>query len=270
MNAYEAKQEARRERLEARADRLERESHGAYRQAMGCLDGIEPGQPILVGHHSEKRHRRALDRHDGAMRKSIDAQNAAGEARAKAASVGTGGISSDDPDAIAKLQKQLAKCEAFQAKAKEYNRLVRAGRKLHGGDGAKVAEYLRSKGVDDTTAAALAKPDFCGRWGVPDYALTNNNANMRRIRQRIATLEAQHAAAAETPLTRETIGDIEIVCDAEENRVRLLFPGKPSAEIRAELKRNGFRWAPSEGAWQRQLGRYAVDEARRIAKKACA
>ena len=44
-------------------------------------------------------------------------------------------------------------------------------------------------------------------------------------------------------------------------RIQLFFEGKPYPEVREILKRNGFRWAPSVGAWQRQLnenGKYAV------------
>ena len=39
----------------------------------------------------------------------------------------------------------------------------------------------------------------------------------------------------------------------EDNRLQVFFDGKPDADTRAELKSNGFRWAPSVGAWQRQL-----------------
>jgi len=51
--------------------------------------------------------------------------------------------------------------------------------------------------------------------------------------------------------------------NVEANRLQLLFPGKPDEETRKRLKRHGFRWAPSEGAWQRQLtnaARYAAQE----------
>jgi hypothetical protein len=56
-------------------------------------------------------------------------------------------------------------------------------------------------------------------------------------------------------------GVCDLVENFEENRIQIVFDGKPSAEVRAELKGNGFRWAPSQSAWQRQLnnaGRYAA------------
>ena len=48
------------------------------------------------------------------------------------------------------------------------------------------------------------------------------------------------------------------------NRLQVFFPGKPAPEIRAAMKRFGFRWAPSVGAWQRHLNnaaRHAVTAA---------
>lgn len=38
--------------------------------------------------------------------------------------------------------------------------------------------------------AKLREPDFCGHIGYPAYALQNNNANIRRIRGRRRTQEA--------------------------------------------------------------------------------
>ena len=39
---------------------------------------------------------------------------------------------------------------------------------------------------------------------------------------------------------------------------------KPDADTRAELKSSGFRWAPSVGAWQRQLTDNAIRAADRL------
>lgn len=36
-------------------------------------------------------------------------------------------------------------------------------------------------------------------------------------------------------------------------RLQLFFEEKPEETTRKILKRNGFKWAPSQGAWQRQL-----------------
>ncbi|MGD3109533.1 DUF3560 domain-containing protein [Streptomyces sp. YGL11-2] len=59
-------------RFEEYAGNAAARSEGAHRSAHAIADGIPPGQPVLVGHHSERRHRRHLDRMDGHMRRSID------------------------------------------------------------------------------------------------------------------------------------------------------------------------------------------------------
>ena len=51
------------------------------------------------------------------------------------------------------------------------------------------------------------------------------------------------------------------------NRLQLFFDEKPSADQRSELKLNGFRWAPSEQAWQRQLNENAIYAASRMKTK---
>ena len=123
MNSYEQKQEERRARLEAAADRANERSNAAYKRADMSEEatGIPFGQPVIVGHHSEKRHRAAIKRGDTAMRKSIEESDKAKELRGKAASVGTGGISSDDPDAIVKLKEKLAELEQSQSNMKAAN-----------------------------------------------------------------------------------------------------------------------------------------------------
>ena len=50
----------------------------------------------------------------------------------------------------------------------------------------------------------------------------------------------------------------------EENRVQIIFDGKPDADVRAALKQNSFRWAPSQGAWQRMLTQNGICAARQV------
>ena len=51
---------------------------------------------------------------------------------------------------------------------------------------------------------------------------------------------------------RHTVGNLEVERDPDDNRIRIEFPGKPASETRSLLKRWGFRWSPSNTAWQRQ------------------
>ena len=57
-------------------------------------------------------------------------------------------------------------------------------------------------------------------------------------------------------------GKVEV--NKPDNRLQVFFDGKPDEATRAELKSNGFRWAPSVGAWQRQLNGNAFYAANNI------
>ena len=43
-----------------------------------------------------------------------------------------------------------------------------------------------------------------------------------------------------------------LTTNEEINRVQIIFDDMPDEATRAKLKAHGFRWAPSEGAWQTQ------------------
>lgn len=62
---------ARVERLEAAAERREQQAEASFKRAHDISDTIPFGQPILVGHHSEGRHRRDLARIDAAGFKGV-------------------------------------------------------------------------------------------------------------------------------------------------------------------------------------------------------
>lgn len=172
----------------------------------------------------------------------------------KIRSVGTGGISSDDPQAVEKLEAKLAALEKHQEMKKAANAAIRMK------DPAKGDAKLAELGYTPEDIAKLREPDFCGRIGYPAYALQNNNANIRRIRGRIAELKKRTES---TPEGWEFDGG-RVVVNTTENRLQVIFDGKPDADVRTELKGEGFRWAPSQGAWQRQLTDNAMRAARRL------
>lgn len=256
MNSYEAKQEARRERYEARAEKARQDAAAAMQRSS---EGLPPwGEPIKIGHHSERGHRAALKRSHAAMDRAITENTKAAHYEAKAAGVGNGGVSSDDPEALLKLQHKLADRERAQAMMKDANKLIRAAFKQGcrgdtDSDNSKMAAYLekmQNLGLLEFEARKRLEPDFAGRRGFADYETSNNSAEIRRLKQRLEQLQA--AQGAETT-EAEYQGFGRVVENAEENRLQIFFDGKPSAEIRAELKSQGFRWAPSVGAWQRHL-----------------
>lgn len=255
MNNYEAKQERRRQRYAELADKAEQESKQRYNSFRKIADGIPMGQPILVGHHSERHHRADIKRMDNNMRKSVEASKRAEYYRGKAAGVGSAGISSDDPEAADKLQEKLAKAEKVQELYKAINKMIRKppfGKPTP----EKIAELVKL-GLTELNAAEVFKPDFCGRIGIPDYRLKNNNANIRRMRQRVAQLSA---VADHQEVEQEHEG---VTYREADNRVQLLFPGKPPVEVRALLKSWGFRWSPTNMAWQRHLnssGQFAAQQ----------
>lgn len=166
-------------------------------------------------------------------------------------------IMSGDPDAVERLQAKVADAERLQEAMKAGNKIVR-NKKLS--DEEKI-EGLIKLGLREKTARGALEPDFMGRLGFPDYALTNNNANIRRMRERIAQVTAMKAAK-ETTL-EGSAARVED-CPAD-NRVRLFFPGKPDASIRDRLKSNGFRWTPSLGCWQAYRNSRSHETAKAVA-----
>lgn len=168
---------------------------------------------------------------------------------------GMGGISSDDPNALDKLRAKLEDLEHNQERMSAANKAIRMKDTEKGN--AKLAEM----GYSADGIRKLREPDFCGRIGFPGYALSNNNANIHRVRERIAQLEKRQSSP---PPDGWKFDGGEVVMNMEENRLQILFDEKPDDETRSALKSNGFRWSPKHQAWQRQLTHNAERAARLV------
>lgn len=239
---YYERQAEKLERYQDLAQKKMHEGNALIDRAHQMADQIPFGQPILVGHHSEKRDRNYRDRIWGTWDRGLETLKTAEHYERKAQAIASNrAISSDAPDAIELLKEKLAKCVKFQENAKIVNKICR--KKVS--DEEKIKLLIES-GLKESTAKEALVPDYAKRIGIPSYALTNNNGNMKRIRDRIAELEK----AKIDQTTEIQIGDITITDSVEENRVMITFPGVPDKSIRARLKSDGFRWSPSSGAWQ--------------------
>lgn len=238
-------QRARKERAERRAARLRAAGEAKIADARAHVAGIPMGQPILVGHHSERRHRRDLEKHDRKMRKGVELLRAAERAESPLAGAS---ISSDDPEALKALRAQLEAARANHELYKRANAAYRKGHKRGGREGAIAA--MREAGIaDEVIAKGLRNLQLMPVWTVP-FLLGNGNAEIKRIEARIAELERRDAEPEREPIVGE---GWRIEEDKADNRVRFYFDARPSREVIEELKRNGWRWSRTAGAWQRQL-----------------
>jgi DNA repair ATPase RecN len=217
------------------------------------------GQPILIGHHSEKRDRNYRARITSNMNKSCELQKKADYYESKAAGVGTGGISSDDPDAVTKLQKKLANLEKSQETMKACNKII----KKYSDEEKRIAELMKV-GITEAQAREVLKPDCFGGIGFAPYSLQNNNAEIRRIRGRIEDLTKIKKNVA---FTKEEYENFSYQIDDEENRVMFIFSGKPDEETRTILKRNAFKYSPTRNAWVRKITNNALYDARTVKEK---
>lgn len=161
-------------------------------------------------------------------------------------------IKSNDPEAIEALAAKLEALKEERATMKSVNAYYRKNGTLDG--------------CPELTPAA--RKSIEGMWargwyvGVPypTYALSNSLANLKRVEQRLKSLQAaQEAAPAEVEHDGITYRE-----DPEQMRVQLIFDGKPAEDVRAILKKWAFRWSPRNSAWQRQL----TDNGKRAARRA--
>ena len=253
MNDYEERKQARIDRYREKAEKARQQSSQLSHESVSMLEHIPPGQPILVGHHSERGHRKLLERSDRKMEQSIAASEKADyyEHKAAAAERNTA-ISSDDPAALEKLQAKLSRLQEKQTFMKTVNSYYRKHQTCRGCEGVspELAAELDNSMVD---AYSWVTAPY------PSYALSNNNQEIHRIQERIKQLERNRDIGFQG---WEFAGG-KVVANADLNRLQVFFDEIPPAETRKELKSRGFHWARSEGAWQRQLTRDAIYAASR-------
>lgn len=171
--------------------------------------------------------------------------------------VGTAGISSDDENALQKLREKLARHEREQEAMKSINAYYRKHGTLDGCP-------LLSAEETEKIKAAMARDWRANPKPYESYLLNNNNQTIRSVKARIAELEAKQSSPA--PEGWSFDGG-RVVMNQEENRIQILFDGKPAEDIRSELKHAGFRWAPSQGAWQRMLNQNGIYAAKSVTEK---
>lgn len=139
-------------------------------------------------------------------------------------------------DAVKRHEQMVAANKAFRSKKDVEKKLLDIG--------------FTEKEINDLKVLA-AKYNNTGN-GYPPFYLQNSNAEIKRLQQRVEQVKKlNEKREGENKVTEYANG--KVIENYTENRLQIIFPGKPDEATRTILKRNAFKWAPSQGAWQRQL-----------------
>lgn len=171
MATYRERREARAEKRREWAASRAAKSDAAHERSHALASMIPFGQPILVGHHSEGRHRADVARIENGMRSFVDNarmadrhEQAADEIERQLAT----SIYDDDPDAIERLAEKIARLEAKRDRMKAENAEFRKANR----------EALKAMGAYDRHQAMPHA----------SYTLTNLGATIRNAKQRMERL----------------------------------------------------------------------------------
>jgi len=177
----------------------------------------------------------------------------------KIRSIGTGPVDLNDPNARDILTEQLVKEQNALDTCKAVNAYWRKHKTASGCPDITetAAASINAAMNDENSFARLYNKPF------PDYNLSSIRNKIKRIQNRIAALDKLQVEQ-ETPAENLKFDGGEIVRNADENRLQILFADIPDPDIRQALKSHGFRWSPRNKAWQRQLTQNAEYDAKRI------
>lgn len=166
---------------------------------------------------------------------------------------------------LTELEKAKADLKERQQMQQDYHKINTAYRAYK-----KKPESLESadlsEGAKNLIREYAKEPDYHGQ-PIARFQFSNNNANIKRLEQRVKILESKavkHEAKQENEVT---INGVRILQNWSEDRVQIFFDGKPAQEIIDALKRRGWHWSPFNKCWQRKNTNDATYSAKEIAGK---
>lgn len=242
------RQENRQTYYEEKAEKLKREADAAFSRGTSMASCIPMGQPILIGHHSEKRDRRFRARIDETFRRGCKLLDKAKYYANR--NVDNDSIKSLDEKADEKLQNKIDQLIKNVDLMKQANKIIRKVKSnedyeniMSSNDISEEMKKLLKKNREITQGIYKREENF----RLYSFELTNTNAEIRRLKKRLETLK--HQDAREDFYFKNDTVEIK----EEDSRFNLYFDGKPSDEIRNKLKSLSFKWSPSRTAWTRQI-----------------
>lgn len=231
-----------------------REELAAYSNTMSSFVTGPSNFPV-------KKAQKANERLDTKQRAFADWRNKMLEFSEKVPSTAIRGGTSDTID---QLLEKLEKHQAKQEEMKLVNSILRSKEVKIKSLREKKA-LLIEKGIAKEIISLVKKEPWDDYHKIPSYNLTNNNGVIRNVKKRIEKEKKYQENYKDGNKTTvyEDIG-LEVVENVEETRLQLFFEDKPVDEIIELLKSQGFNWAPTKEAWQRQLTPNALSALRGI------
>ena len=270
-------------RLALRRDWMDKRINSAdadFERSRAAVEGIEPGQPILVGHHSERKHRRAVERSHDAMRRAMDSNRMAtrhGFAASALERELERSIYHDDRDATQQLETRIAEREITRDRVKSANQRLR---QLVKTVPAPSDDQLLALGfIADEIATIRSRQANLNRPTLDVYPFLNLvTADIARNKKRLANIRKSKTSAvvaSPKPAREELLEHVGRVSDEMERtqeierRSLLLRLQAGETVTNRELKAIGYRpwqierlreqdWSEWKPGWAR--GNYADSE----------
>jgi hypothetical protein len=129
------------------------------------------------------------------------------------------------------------------------------------------AQLLTEMGINPETVHDFLHPKISYySKGFQSFELTNNNANIKRLTERVELLEAKIDKREELKAANKeeewNFDGGRVLVNYEADRVQVFFDTKPDKETRDKLCR-ALNWSPSNMAWQRKITANALWSMRR-------
>ena len=169
-------------------------------------------------------------------------------------------IYSDDALAIEKLEAKIDSLTEYQNKMKNVNAYYKKHKTLDGCD------LLDEKEIRELKEKLVMFHYYSQPY--PSFELTNNNQNLHRLKDRLENLKKlKERASSDNENKYIQVDGLEVVEDANDMRIRIIFENIPNEQTRTLLKSYGFKWSPKNSAWQRQLTSNGIYATKRVLEK---
>lgn len=163
-----------------------------------------------------------------------------------------GGVQAYENDRLKEMEDQLALM-------KNANKIIR---KKSLSEEQKV-EQLKELGLSEESIELLSNPK--NSWykpGFQSFELTSLNNKIKRLKSKAERREKLDERPPVEKLAKFDGG--EIVRNNELDRVQIIYDAKPDSETITSLKKSGWKWSPSNSAWQRKITTNAYRSAQSI------